>query len=325
LLSIIVPIYNAERFLYDCLYSLVNQDMSLDEYEIILINDGSTDCSNEIIDKFLTKYPNIHVENQNNQGQSVARNKGLDFAKGRYVIFVDSDDMLFPNVLSQIISIAEENMLDVCAFRIKYTDEFGNEHLGAIQPFETSQVFDGRYAIKNGADIGAVWLNLYSREMIEKYHLRFYPGIFHQDVDFNLRMYAYANRIMFTDIIGYYYRFVSGSSTRKPNKQRKIKLISDDMTIVRHIRDFSNHDKCGYLLKDFYTKHGNSMVISCLYQIIFDKDIDYYNKIKLLDIAKNLNIYPIKGSTLSWKNFFLKPFFNNEWVIRRTINFFVHF
>ena len=316
-LSIIVPVYNVEKYLERCVMSLLNQDLPKDDYELIMVNDGSTDSSGHLATRLATLSPNISLYHQENQGQSVARNKGIDVARGKYIMFVDSDDELFPNVLGRLLSISERGSLDVCAFRIKYLDEKGKAHNGAIQPFSVEKVYDGRYALTHGADIGAVWLNLYSSDMLEKYHLRFLEGIYHEDVDFNLRMYAYADRMMFTDVVAYNYRFVAGSSTRKPNKNRIIKLINDDMIIVRHIRDFSHSDERGSKLKDFYLKHGNSLFISCLMALYRDKKLDYDEKIGLLLTAKELGIYPIKGKSLSWKTTLFGHILNVEWLLKK--------
>lgn len=315
-LSIIVPVYNVEKYLEQCVDSLLHQDIDKSEYEVILINDGSTDTSYEIAQQLKNSHKNIVLLSQENKGQSVARNRGLDIAKGKYVMFVDSDDGLFPNVIGKVLSVAEENKLDVCAYRIKYADENGIVHLGSIQPFSPNDVYDGKYAITHGADIGAVWLNMYLREMLDKYHLRFLEGIYHEDVDFNLRMYSYANRMMFTDIVAYSYRYVEGSSTRKPNKAREIKLIGDDFCVVRHIRDFSLQDEHGIKLKDFYHRHGNSIVISKLLGLIKNDLLNKEEKLQLLAKLKELNLYPIKGGTLSWKTTILIPLLNMECILR---------
>lgn len=318
-LSIIVPVYNVEQYLQECIDSLYQQDIPIEDYEIILINDGSTDSSYELAKQIDSMHENIRLLTQTNQGQSVARNKGLDIARGKYIMFVDSDDGLFPNVIGTILETAENKKLDVCAYRISYLDEQGEAHYGSIQPFDTDKVYNGRYAVTHGADIGAIWLNLYSKEMIEKFHLRFLEGIYHQDVDFNLRMYAYADKIMFTNIIAYNYRFVAGSSTRKPNKKRIIKLLNDDMIVVHHIRDFSMKDEHGKLLRDFYIKHGNSLLVSCLINLYKEKRLNYNDKISLFEKAKTLHIYPIKGRTLSWKTTLISQILNVEWIYKKLL------
>ena len=94
-LSIIVPVYNVEKYLERCINSLINQDLCRNEYEIIIVNDGSTDYSGDIAKAIQSKVENIHLYEQVNGGLSAARNTGLKYACGKYVIFVDSDDYLF--------------------------------------------------------------------------------------------------------------------------------------------------------------------------------------------------------------------------------------
>lgn len=100
-LSIIVPVYNAEEYIEGCVNSLLKQDLSEQEYEIILINDGSTDNSPKLAQKLKEQNNNIVLLSQENKGQSVARNKGMDIAKGKYIMFVDADDKLYPNVIKR--------------------------------------------------------------------------------------------------------------------------------------------------------------------------------------------------------------------------------
>lgn len=319
ILSVIIPVYNVEKYLDDCIDSLYTQDIDTSEYEVIMINDGSTDKSYEIAKELAKQHDNIILLTQENSGQSVARNKGLDIARGKYIMFVDSDDKLMPNVMGKLLSTMTRHQLDICAYRIIYEDESGKEIFGAIQPFPTDEIFDGRYAITHGADIGSLWQKLYLKEMIDRYQLRFINGIYHQDVDFNLRMFAYANRMMFTDVIGYWYRFVAGSSVRKPNKQREFKLIKDDFIVVRHIRDFSIRNEYGKRLAHFYRKHGNSIVISRILELLRTEYFDNNEKSQLLFTLKELNLYPIKGRTLSWKTTLLIPFINNHFLLKRLL------
>ncbi|MBX9888367.1 MAG: glycosyltransferase [Flavobacteriaceae bacterium] len=112
-LSIIIPVYNTAEYLRTCLDSIFVQDLSSDEYEVIVINDGSTDDSREILKDYQIRHNNIMVINQQNQGVSIARNKGLEIAKGEYITFVDSDDSLYENVLKSIITKFIKENLDL--------------------------------------------------------------------------------------------------------------------------------------------------------------------------------------------------------------------
>ena len=116
-LSIIVPVYNVADFLTKCLESLLAQDLPQNEYEIIVVNDGSTDNSGEIAQQYADKYANIKLINQANQGLSGARNTGIKHAKGEHIQFVDSDDYIEENVLGGLMKQVEQEDLDVLRFK----------------------------------------------------------------------------------------------------------------------------------------------------------------------------------------------------------------
>ena len=114
--SVIIPIYNTEKYLKECLNSVINQ--SLVDIEIICINDGSTDNSIEILNEFKKQDGRISVISQDNQGQAVARNKGLSLANGEYIYFMDSDDILDLTALEKVYSLSKENDLDLIIFKL---------------------------------------------------------------------------------------------------------------------------------------------------------------------------------------------------------------
>ena len=103
LLSIVVPVYNVDRYLDECMESLVTQDIDSSEYEVICVNDGSTDNSGNILDKYAKRYCNVIVINKSNGGVSTARNMGIDNAQGKYIWFIDSDDFILKNSLSSML------------------------------------------------------------------------------------------------------------------------------------------------------------------------------------------------------------------------------
>ena len=115
-LSIVIPIYNAEKYLEECLESVINQEVPFDEYEIICIDDGSTDNSNLILEKYNKQIDNLTVFHQNNSGVSVARNRGLELAKGTYIWFVDADDFISINAIELLLQIIREDLFDRVVF-----------------------------------------------------------------------------------------------------------------------------------------------------------------------------------------------------------------
>ena len=115
-LSIIIPVYNAENYISRCLDSIYHQDISPGDYETILIDDGSTDCTATILAEYASKYPNIHIIAQKNSGASAARNTGIKLAHGEFITFIDADDYIEQNYLYQLISASDINQKQlVCA------------------------------------------------------------------------------------------------------------------------------------------------------------------------------------------------------------------
>ena len=111
-LSFIVPVYNAEAYLNECLDSLLNQDIPSEEYEVICVNDGSTDGSRGILEAFGARYPNLILINQANSGVSTARNRGMKTARGTFLWFVDADDFILPGILGALRTAARETPCD---------------------------------------------------------------------------------------------------------------------------------------------------------------------------------------------------------------------
>lgn len=311
-LSIIVPVYNVEQYLERCVNSLLNQDIDMSEYEIILVNDGSTDRSYEIAKKMASLNSNICVYTQDNQGQGIARNVGIDHANGEYIMFVDSDDQLYPNVLQQFLGIAESNGLDVVASRMMMLDEFGNEHIELVQPFQTDVVFCGEYALLHGVHIASVCTNVYRREFLNNTGLRFTKGIYHEDVDFNLRMYAFAHRIMFTDLVTYSYTYNPESTDRKLTKEKLIRSYQSEFIISQNIRCFSALPCISVQLREFYKRHSNSSMVSCLVNLIRSRQLNSEDKKSVFKKMKEEGLYPLRGRTLSWKTTCVIPLLNKE-------------
>src|SRR5690625_237459 len=114
LLSLIIPVYNVKEYLKECINSVLNQTYK--NIEIIVINDGSTDKSLEILERYSLENKNITVISQKNLGQSVARNRGVQQATGKYIYFLDADDYILPEALEHLVEKMEENELDLCRF-----------------------------------------------------------------------------------------------------------------------------------------------------------------------------------------------------------------
>ena len=154
--SVIIPVYNTEKYLKECLDSIVNQ--SFEDIEIICINDGSTDNSLEILREYEEFDKRISVVCQENEGLSITRNNGIKLAKGEYVYFIDSDDYLELTALEELYTISKEKNLDILIFKlINFDDGTDNKYTSEYYEMESLKYLNGK--VFNYADIGENALN----------------------------------------------------------------------------------------------------------------------------------------------------------------------
>lgn len=228
-LSIIIPVYNSERFLEQCLRSVFDQDLAASEYEVIVINDGSKDRSKEIILDFQSKHPNLVFIDQENQGVSTARNVGLDIAKGEYITFVDSDDEIEMNSLRSIFRELSANQLDILYPMIDTYSEEG-EKISSIS-------FDGKYGIVNKGIIQerrTFTSTFYHKNLLLKN--RFNTNIqFGEDTVFNAKAQAFANRVCFVEIPYYKYTVRANSLSKQGGSEAVFRGI---LKAIEELRDF---------------------------------------------------------------------------------------
>ena len=250
-LSIIVPIYNVAPYLKKCVDSLLQQDIS--DYEIILVNDGSTDNSGVIADE-LTAYPqplpkgkgvSMKVIHQENAGLSAARNTGIVVAQGEYIMFVDSDDYLQPNVLGVLMEQIERDNLDVLRFRYQNVRENGD----AFLPHEGMKIdyndyshvpTDGLSFLTDRVGIQCyAWQFVVSAALCKKE--LFTPGIYFEDTDWTPRMLLLANRVASTELVVYNYLWREGSITlSQKDIQKQRKQLHDKIDLLRKLNEWGN-------------------------------------------------------------------------------------
>ena len=266
-LSIIVPIYNVAPYLRKCVDSLLAQDIT--DYEIILVDDGSPDECPEICDQYAASYPSefkgqenskaaphastpytlhstpsIRVIHQANAGLSAARNAGIAAATGDYIMFVDSDDYLQPNVLGALLEQVERDNLDVMRFRYQNVRESGQ----AFAPYKDMTNYNDYSSNPTG---GLTFLNermgtqcyavqfLVRREIVLQE--RFTPGIYFEDTDWTPRMLLRTKRVASTDLVVYNYLWREGSITlsqKDITKQRK--QLQDKMGLLERLNKWGN-------------------------------------------------------------------------------------
>ena len=186
--SIIVPFYNVERYIEKCLETLVNQ--TLEDIEIILVNDGSKDKSIEIVNKFLEKYPEklVYFEKENG-GLSDARNYAIPYAKGEYIAFLDSDDYVEKDMYEKMYQLAKEENSDMveCDFYWEYPEK---------TKIDTGAIYNGKKEMLEKVRVVA-WNKLIKREILEKAKIEFPKGYRYEDVEFTYKLIPYLEKVSF--------------------------------------------------------------------------------------------------------------------------------
>ena len=216
-ISIIIPVYNVEKYIEECLLSLVNQNITSDEYEIICIDDGSTDNSVNI-NKYKNIYDNIIVIHQSNQGVSSARNKGLDMAGGDYIWFVDADDIVVYNTLKEIHTLLFKNKPDLLFVRPIAFDDGDNTNKFRTSNIEKDETTDYYW--------DWLWTRFIKKDIIKSSEVRFNPNVsFAEDHMFCTMLNPFIHNIMHLDKVVYGYRRRSNSLSTTPVKEKLSVLI----------------------------------------------------------------------------------------------------
>lgn len=226
--SVIIPVFNTEKYLRECLNSVVNQ--TLKDIEILCVDDGSTDGSLAILQEYEGKDSRVAVITQAHAGQSAARNSGLNYACGEYIYFIDSDDLLELNALDTAYKIAKDNNLDIIQFERKIYYE--SEQLAQDIPIyikhitESTEVMSGiQYVISSksqGTYVVSVCFALWRRAFLEKHGIVFKEGIIHEDNLFSFLAYMAADRVMRIPDKFYLRRVREDSTMTSPKSAKNI-------------------------------------------------------------------------------------------------------
>lgn len=228
-ISIIIPIYNSEKYLQDCLNSIL--DETVKDYEIILVDDGSTDSSLNICNKYKENYPNIKVISQENKGVSVARNEGIKIAKNDWIMFIDSDDKLNKDFWENVNKDMKKNSDLImytysrdddksCGNREKYNIDI-NLLRKSLLSFSSYKSKYKKEMLIDNMILWTCWGKLYRRDIINKYKIEFSKELYlGEDLLFNFVYFKYINDILFVNHQIYFYRVIPTSVTGQFSNNR---------------------------------------------------------------------------------------------------------
>jgi len=241
-LSIIVPFYNVEEWIGECLSSLI--PLNAEDVEIILVNDGTADRSGEIAETFRNNFHHFKIHVQENGGLSVGRNSGLELATGKYVFFLDSDDYINANEFRDFLDQTINLDVDISVGNGKHLIE--NKLQGNLKKSKINKtlgIVDGPtfYHVTNAKKefhIG-VWSRLYKRSFLEKYNLHFFPSVIHEDEEFGPKVFSLASSVTYIDKYFYIYRHRVGSITKnQKHKYFNAKSVPSFVKIINSLVTF---------------------------------------------------------------------------------------
>lgn len=295
ILSIIVPLYNVEKYIEKCILSLENQDINKNEYEIIVVDDGSPDDSVSLIEKLQKKYLNIKLYRKKNGGLSSARNYGLKHAVGQFVWFVDSDDWVEANTLGHLYESMTRGRLDCLWFKWRQIDEKGNvlsisEFSGKLQ-----DIVDGASFLKSvlGHSCYACMF-WFRREWLSEMNFMFTEGVLYEDVDAIPRLLLNAKRVKFENylVYNYFMRSTSILHTYNPNRVGDLlKAINVNVNLLKNENKLVLYELISYLIISLMR-----LVSNPLYYQDQEKVLNYLDSIQLklkpdLDYCIEIFIY----------------------------------
>lgn len=282
LISIIIPVYNVEKYIEKCLLSCVNQGVPLNNYEIIIVNDGTKDSSLVIAEKIASDYQNIKIVSQPNQGLSVARNTGLKHAVGDYVWFVDSDDWIKEDSLKHIIPCLD-GIADYVQLSFLYAyDDARNNKQGKTSQWKG--YITGKELLKRDllkvSSIPAQFA-VYKKSLLTDNHLSFYPNVYYEDVDIKLRILNKAEKCICLDTPLYFYYQRTTGNIKSSFKE---KHAMDAITVMNNLYSYSQDPT----LSDDETRFMYYYFIGLCMNMIFAgiPNLDKILRIKTLRILK---------------------------------------
>lgn len=281
LISVIIPVYNVEKYLRECLDSVLAQTYS--NYEVILVDDGSTDISGAICDEYADKHNNIRVIHKENGGLSEARNTGLDASNGDYIYFLDSDDWIEKETLQSLANRITETDSDVVFFDSKSFEDSG-------KGYQISQRYIRKFDYPTGNGLvvfeqlqtnkefhSAVPLLFFKKSFFEESGIRFYPGILYEDMLFTFEALVKAKRVSQCKEAFYHRRYRHHSITQSKVSEKNYLSAA---TVYIELVAFSEQER---ILRN---KCVQQYLARCAYRFI-----DIYSQLSAVDKKKNEDHY----------------------------------
>jgi len=287
-ISLIIPVYNVEKFLPRCLDSVASQTYA--DLEVIIVNDGSTDNSAQIVDRYVASNPNFTAYTIENSGQGGARNFGLKKAQGEYVAFLDSDDYIAPDCIEKLAAAAKSNNSDIVVCTCYDVKEDGTviAKIGNNITDGTTNIFESPQVLLNRV---APWGKLFRRTVFGD--LRFVTRVWYEDMRLIPKLYLNADKITYIDDALLYYVQRAGSTMNNSNAARNLELIDAFEDLVSYFEQKGVYDKIKDEIAFLVVDH---IAVAAITRVVLSKAKDKKAIIKKLEdyISKFDSLYDNK-------------------------------
>lgn len=288
-LSVIVPVYNVEKYIEKCLNSVIENDLGHSELEIIVVDDESPDQSVALINSTFGNLSFVKIISQKNKGLGGARNTGIANSAGQYLLFLDSDDWLLPNTLKSIVAQALSAQVDVLEFAAQGVDPNG-KIVYQYQTTTSGQSFDGVSYYNKVRYMNSACNKLYRRKFLTDNSLYFLERIFIEDFEFNTRVFLKAEKVAATDFLVPQYLQSPNSITRNTDRKKQQKMVSDIFQVLEITQNlFQQSERKGEEISTFFSERLGFVVATLFYQLFKNRaSFEEIIKLKTDLVSKNL-------------------------------------
>lgn len=317
-LSVIIPVYNVEKYIEKCINSLLDNDLEVSEYEIVVVDDASPDGSLSIVQEIAKRHSNIKIISQENKGLGGARNSGILISKGDYLLFLDSDDWYLNNTLNNLISIADTNELEILEFAAQGI--LPNGKIAFHYHNSTNEnILSGVDYYNSIRYLNSACNKLYKRSFLVDNNFFFLERIYIEDFEFNTRAFYKAKRVMATDSLVAQFLQSENSITRNNDFSKKEKVVNDFIKIIQITKDLylSSINNIDGATKLFFQERLSFLVATLFFQLLKYK-VSFSNMKKVKIQLESKGIYYVDFKILDRKkdifrriiikNFFLFKF-----------------
>lgn len=312
MLSIIIPVYNGENFLKRCLQSIFNQTNFSFEFEVIVINDGSTDGTLLILNKYKSEYSNFIFRNQINSGTGTARNNGLDLANGKFIWFVDSDDYLEKDAFKVIekYCFVNDNNITLAFNYYKNNNKQEKSIPDKNTVHKNLEIFTGVNFISPTSNKPFyLWVLIFNKKLLDKFNVRFINGIKNlEDLDFSIKYFTRIDKVVYINQRLYNYCENNLSTSRNLDRNNLLKIGEDTMVVHNSIKNKLTEISC---------IHSKKIVDQILYKStigffysLFKFNYTFKELNSYYSLYKNNSLLPTKICTPNLKFFIFENFVN---------------